>query len=191
MRITSSLAGVIVLLLVGGVASAAPGRVTRGQAEAVLQASGNGGRAVNLHSPTQNGAPAQGLPGSRVLIRPFSGTPFNGAHYCALDWHTIDIEIFDVGPRKAFASEIAGVTVTFTLDGAPLPVTQTAIKRFLNPEQYGLTDAYYSTWGRVMAPSDLAPGTHSLVFAASDSNGIFLTDGITFTVDPAGSGACL
>lgn len=193
-RVKVVLAAASVLMMLVAVDTAAagsPGRVSEGDAEAVLQAFPSGGWAVNLHSPTQNGAPGEGLPGSLVVIRPISGTAFNGAHYCALDWHTIgDISFFDAGPRQAFASEIAGVTVTFTLDGAPLPVSQTAIKRWLNPEAYGLTDAYYTTWGRVMAPSDLAPGAHVLSVLASDSNGIFFTDGITFVVDPAGTGVC-
>jgi hypothetical protein len=58
---------------------------------------------------------------------------------------------------------------------------------------FGLTDAYYSQFGRVMAPSELAVGAHSLTVIYTNAAGtiIYGTDGITFFVDAAGSGACL
>jgi hypothetical protein len=191
MRLRMLLVLCAALALTWGVAtSAASDRVTRGDAEAVLQAFGNGGWAVLMHGGVVHGAPSQGF-SPPVAIKPFSGSFYDGAHYCALDWHTIMISVVDAGPRQAFAASIAGIAISFTLDGAPLPVTQTAIKRYLNPAQLGFTDAYYSSWGRVIAPTDLAFGAHTLGVEVSDSGGPLLIDGITFYVDPAGTGACL
>jgi hypothetical protein len=172
-------------------ASGATRRLTRGDATAVLNAFGNGGWAVLLHSKVAVGAPAGGTAGA-AAIRPFSGTPFDGAHYCALDWHTIVLADIEPGPRQSAAATIADLAVRFTLDGAPLATTQTAVERFLNPENFGLTDAYYSQWGRVMAPSDLTVGTHTLAVDETNAAGTidYGSDGITFYVDPPASGAC-
>ena len=73
--------------------------------------------------------------------------------------------------------------MSFTLDGAPLATTQTAVKRFL-----GSTDSYYSQWGRVMAPSDLAVGPHSLSVVITNAAGtlVYYTGGITLLRRPAG-----
>jgi len=69
-------------------------RITRGDTEAVLNAFGGGRRAVLLHSKTAEGATADFF-GSHGSIRPFAGSPWDGAHFCADDWHVIliaDIE---------------------------------------------------------------------------------------------------
>src|SRR5215831_18703860 len=127
-------------------------RITRGDAEAVLNAFGGGGRAVLLHSKTAEGAPADFF-GSHGSIRPFAGSPWDGAHFCAEDWHVIliaDIEGGDASFTHADADAIMnGLNVSFTLDGAPLPTTRTAIKRFLDPEAFGLQVAYYFQQGRI------------------------------------------
>ena len=57
-------------------------RITRGDVEAVLNAFGGGGRAVLLHSKTAEGAPADFF-GSYGSIRPFAGSPWDGANFCA------------------------------------------------------------------------------------------------------------
>jgi hypothetical protein len=169
----------------------APAHATKGDATAVLEAFGSGGWAVLQHSKVAAGAPALGVPGP-VAIRPFSGTPFDGAHYCALDWHAIAIADIEPGPHQVAAAALASIDYRFTLDAASLPVERTAVSRFLNPERFGLTEAFYSQWGRVMSPSDLAPGSHHLDVVETDNTGsIVYTDGITFYVDAAGTGACL
>ncbi len=181
----------VTVLAIGGVAAAGPPHASRGDAQAVLNAFGNGGLAVLLHSKTAQGAPAQGVAG-KVGIRPFADSPFDGAHYCELDWHTILIADIEEGPRQEAAAIIADQSYAFTLDGASIPVTQTPVKRFLNPGVFGLDDAYYSQWGRVMAPSELTPGQHTLDVTGTNAAGdVVYTDGITFFVDPAGSGTCL
>jgi hypothetical protein len=174
--------------------SSRSGRITRGDAEAVLHAFGGGGRAVLRHSTATQGAPAD-FQGSHGSIRPFAGSPWDGAHFCAEDWHTIvmaDVEGGDASFRHADAEQIMnGLEISFSLDGAPLPTVRTAIKRFLNPEQLGLDVAYYFQQGQVMSPTSLAPGTHELGVAVVDAAGQqSFQDGITFTIDAPGTGAC-
>jgi hypothetical protein len=186
------LASLSAVAVFGTAAAGSSQRVSQGDATAVLQAFGSGGWAVLLHSKKAEGAPGQGLVGP-VAIRPFSGTGFDGAHYCALDWHTIAIADIEPGPYQQAAAATADLAVGFTLDAGQLAVTQTALQRFLNPERFGLKEAYYSQFGRVMAPSELAVGSHSLNVVVTNAAGtiLFFTDGITFFVDAPGTGACL
>ncbi len=163
-------------------------RATKGDAEAVLEAFGGGGWAILRHSKVFEGAPSQGLPDSRVAIRPF--TDWNGRHFCELDWHVIliaDIEPVDetFTARDARAA-IENLTVEFTLDGAPLPVTRTATKRFLNPEHFQVEEAFYAQWGRIMPPTELGSGQHVLSAVFGDQT----LPEIVFFVDPAGTGTC-
>lgn len=174
--------------------SALPGRITRGDATAVFEAFGNGGRAVLQHSRVAQGAPADDV-GSRGSIRPFSGSPWDGAAFCADDWHVIliaDIEGGDRSFRRQDAERIMdGLTVSFTLDGNPLETTRTAIRRFLDPAGFELEEGYYFQQGRVMAPTDLSVGQHRLTVDISDSAGQQnFHDAITFTIDASGTGAC-
>jgi hypothetical protein len=177
---------------VGMVADKVGQRITRGDVEAVLQAFGNGGRVVLQHSRTGEGAPADFF-GSHGSIRPFSGSPWDGAHFCADDWHVIviaDIEGGDASFRHADAQAIMDpLTVEFTLDGVVLATTRTSIKRFLNPEPFDLDVAYYFQEGRLMSPADLAVGTHTLSVVVTGPSGVF-QDEITFFVDASGAGAC-
>ncbi len=129
--------------------------ITRGDVEAVLHAAGGGGLAVLRHSKTAQGAPAD-VVGSHGSIRPFAGSPWDGAHFCAEDWHVIlmaDIEGGDSSFKHNDAAGIMnGLEISFTLDGAPLPTTRTAIKRFLDPEAFGFQVAYYFQQGQMMSP---------------------------------------
>jgi len=85
-----------------------------------------------------------------------------------------------------------GLDVSFTLDGAPLPTTRTAIKRFLNPGQFGLQVAYYFQQGQIMSPADLSVGSHRLEVTIVDASGQQnFQDGITFFIDAPGTGACV
>ena len=129
-------------------------RATKGDAEAVLQAFGSGGWAILRHSKVANGAPSQGTADSHVAIRPFSD--WNGRHFCELDWHVIliaDIEpVDDTSSRRDAQAAIEHLIVSMTLDGAPLPLTRTAVKRFLNPHRYpvGLESNLFDTKTRLI-----------------------------------------
>jgi hypothetical protein len=189
-----ALAVLATLAVAGGTARADTARVSQGDAQAVLEAFGNGGWAILRHSQSVvQGAPADGLRDSLAAIRPFAFV--NGNHYCALDWHVILVAIFDGGEAsytvQDFEAYRSQVSIAFTLDGQPLATDQTATKRSLRDlTSAGITTAYYFQQGRVLAPDELAVGTHALTMAFSDSEG---TDrvAISFTVDAPGTGACL
>ena len=168
-----------------------PHRAKKGDAEAVLEAFGNGGLAVINPSKSAQGGPAD----RQIQIRPFGF--FDGRHYCVLDWHTIliaDIEGGDSSFRQQEAeAAIADLSVHFTLDGAPLETTQTPVKRFLNSQLFGLDVAFYSQWGRVMKPSDLPVGEHTLSVRMTNGSGsqTFFENTIKFFIDAEGTGACV
>lgn len=180
---------VVVSLLAGSPADANSPRITRGDVEAIFQAAPNGGWAVRLHSPTGQGGPVDAQ--DRGAIRPLS---FNdGKHYCAEDWHVIALGLI-IGGDASFTRPEAeaildSVMLSFMLDGAPLPTTRTAVKRFLDPEPDDV--AYGVQEGRIMAPSDLSVGSHQLAVTISEPG--FPTEvlEITFFVDAPGTGACL
>jgi hypothetical protein len=160
----------------------------------VLYAFDGGGRAVLLHSTTAEGAPADFV-GSHGSIRPFAGSPWDGAHFCADDWHMILIADFEGGDASFRHDDTArimnGLQVSFILDGAALPATRTAIKRFLNPGQFGLQVAYYFQQGQIMSPADLSIGSHRLEVTMADASGQqSFQDGITFVIDAPGTGVC-
>jgi hypothetical protein len=172
-----------------------PRRITRGDAEAVLNAFGTGGRVILRHKgETAQAAPADFL-GSHGSIRPFQGSPWDGRHFCAEDWHVILVAWIDGGDgsfdhQQAEAS-LDPVTVSFTLDQSPLATTRTPIKPFHNPETFDMERAWYFQQGKVMAPADLSVGQHELSVRFTDPTGLDESDGITFFVDAAGTGVCL
>jgi hypothetical protein len=180
---------VAVPLLVGSPAGANSARITRGDVEAIFQATPNGGWAVLLHSPTGQGAPFDAQ--DRGAIRPLS---FNdGKHYCAEDWHVILLAPVVTGDASFTRPEaeaiLDSVVLSFTLDGAPLPTTRTTVRPFLNPEPDDV--GYAVQEGRIMAPSDLSVGGHQLAVTITEPG--FPTEvlEITFFIDAPGTGACL
>src|SRR6266536_715848 len=82
-------------LVVGSAVGARRRRATRGDAQALLNAFGNGGWAVIDHDRV---ARARRGPANRTIqIRPFDF--FNDRHYCELDWHTIVLADIEGGAR--------------------------------------------------------------------------------------------
>ncbi len=173
-----------------------PARITRGDAQAVLNAFGTGGRVILANGRTVEASPADFI-GSHGSIRPFAGSPWDGGHFCAEDWHVIVVAWFDGGDasfdRQRAEAVIAPVTISFTLDGAALETTRTPIKIFHDPPpQFGFERAWYFQQGRVMAPDDLSVGEHQLSATFTNTPpGEEGSDGITFFIDPAGTGACM
>lgn len=182
---------VVMSLLAGSPAGANSPRITRGDVQAIFQATPTGRWAVQLHSPTGQGAPFDAQ--LRGAIRPLAVA--DGRHFCAEDWHVILLALVfggDASFTRQDAEAIASaVTVSFTLDGAPLPTTRTALKPFLGAEQFELEEAYAFQEGRIMAPTDLSVGSHQLVVTVTEPG--FPTDvgEITFIVDAPGTGTCL
>ena len=170
-----------------------PRRITRGDAQAILNAFGTGGRVVLAKArETAEAAPADFL-GSHGSIRPYEGSPWDGRHFCAEDWHVILVGWVDGGDtsfdHQQAQAALDPVTVSFTLDGAALETTRTPIKPFNDPEPFGMERAWYFQQGKVIAPDDLSVGQHELSVRFTDPTGVFDT-GITFFIDAAGTGAC-
>jgi hypothetical protein len=173
-----------------------PRRIKRGDAQAVLNAFGTGGRVIlRRKGETAEASPADFF-GSHGSIRPFRGSPWDGRHFCAEDWHVILVAFID-GGDSSFGHQQAKATldpvaISFTLDGAPLETTRTPIKPFHNPQAFDLERAWYFQEGKIMSPDDLSVGQHELSARFTDpTSGMDESDGITFFIDAAGTGACL
>jgi hypothetical protein len=190
---------VAVLLLAGSPASANSPRITRGDVQAIFQATLNGGVAIELHSPTGQGAPFAAQ--ERGAIRPLAVA--DGRHFCAEDWHVILVAGIDGGDasfrREQAVASASQTRFDFTLDGAPLATERTAIRRVVKPEtiqvpegEEKLKEAYSFQQGRIMSPDDLSVGRHELTLTQTDTaSGEAEQLGITFFIDAAGTGACL
>ena len=205
-----SIVAVAAALVVGisGAHAATGGPYTKGDAEAMLNNYLPGNNIFDRLEP-------EGV--TRTLdIRPFQDF-FGGLTYCAQDWHVLALQFYNaefVAPTAGVVSKgtdarafLAGLDATFVLDGTPIAVKKTAIKRLLSPfdpagfldllvELYGpdvvLGNFWATQWGRVLAPGELSVGQHTLkvTVAETASASVFFDDGVTFTVSPAGSPAC-
>ena len=175
-------------------------RVSRGNAQAVFEEGAGAGRLLRKKANVQFGTP--GDLNIRASIRPFSGTVFDGHHYCAEDWHVILIAYGtdDSGRNSSFDKQVAEnelnpIVINFTLDGQALPDTKrTGVKNVPNarevfPPEDGITQAFFIQQGRLMSPQELAVGEHTLSFTAVGP-GLDETDSITFFIDAPGTGAC-
>lgn len=169
-------------------------RITQGDVESVLYAFTTGGRTVLSRSSDTAGfhaGPADFL-GSNGAIRPFPA--WDGKHVCVNDWHVLLIGIFDGGDKTYTEQDaqnyLSQVDASFVLDGKSLSVTRTSIRRFLNPGAFGLDEAYGFQEGSIMAPGDMAVGTHALEVDVADP--VYGNDrlNITFFVDDGNSPAC-
>jgi hypothetical protein len=172
-----------------GTASASSVRVTQGEAQSILNAFGNGGWAilVNGRGAVQAGGPADSE--LRAAIRPFSS--LSGRHYCVDDWHVLLIAWIAGGDSsytyEDAVADLSSIVTDLKLDGVSLSTTSTSIKRFLNPERFGLEEAYYFQIGTLVAPGGLTVGTHVLSEVSSDGG----KGKNKFYVDASGTGACL
>jgi hypothetical protein len=176
--------------MIGGPLMANPSRVTRGDAQAVLNAFPNAGRIIRRNEVVRFNTPAD--PEIRATIRPFSGSIFDGRHYCVEDWHVIVVAEI-AGGDHSFSEQDARadlnpITLTFTLDGAELPTDRGPIKRFLDPAPE--EKAFFFQQGALLSPSDLSAGSHSVSYTEDSPLGHH-EEGITFFIDPPGQGACL
>jgi hypothetical protein len=181
-------------MLVGAVgAHATTNRATQGDAQAVFSASQNGGFAILVHGGKVVG-PAANAPANGIRITGF----IDGLHYCSRDWHVISVTLtdgnFPGGTRtpREIAADLSALSETIYVDGVRLDTGLTPVKPLLDPARYGLVNGYWFTTGRVMAPSDLSVGAHSLATELRDAAGnILIPSNVTFVIDPAGVGACV
>ena len=110
--------------------------------------------------------------------------------------HTIQVAALDGGDsadnHQEVAASLSATTVTFSVDGVPISFGRTAIKRFLNPELLDAEFAWWLNFGVLLPPGSLSVGPHELVTTIDfhDGEGPELIE-TPFTVDGAGTGACL
>jgi hypothetical protein len=162
-------------------ASAQPGVVTRGDAQAIFNTVFNGCGANLVHGSLHDGQPCEGLQRAQVLL--FAPTIH---HYCVDDWHAISVRLIDT------RAHIEQFDVTIVIDGQLLATTRTPIKP-VNPtyaQQQGFSpeESYWINTGTVVPPSALAVGTHTSHVETVSPTVVFDT---TFEVDPSGTGVCL
>jgi len=155
---------------------------TLGDAMAVAQASATGGFHVKNHNLNQQGAPYS--PG--IEIHP--GETPDGTGRCLEQYNIIlgrDIvdaayaSLFDLSPHQF----LDAASISFDLDGQPLPVQRTANK-------WNSTSAFwFFTVYWILAPGSSSPGVHT-VTTHFDEPGFSIVDSQTFTMGGFGSGFC-
>jgi hypothetical protein len=185
---------VAVIVGVGSASADSPG-ITRGDAEALFNASGTGGAVIAQHDGVVEGAPAS-------PARIFPGQRFQGVHICRSDWHAMFTSlgltdtVFGGGAHTVReASQIlAGIGVTYELDGRPVALRTTPVTPWLidlstiDPDA---TVGFAEHVGTIFSPDDLTVGSH-IENMRLDEHGVLDDFGfVTFFVDAAGTGVCL
>jgi hypothetical protein len=141
--------------------------------------------------------PLDDEPDLAAQIRVFSGSPWDGRHFCSLDWHVISQAWFEgnqAGESRTtteIRESLSQVEIALVLDGVPLDTVTTPIRPLLNPERFGFVEALYFQEGRVMAPDDLAVGQHELSVTYLLPGFPPLSDSMTIFIDAPGEGTCL
>jgi hypothetical protein len=175
-------------------ASAASGRVTKGDVEAILHAVTSGGGILFHEHP---------VPGfedyPHAAITPLSF--HSGTHYCVDDWHVVRIAISQGVDNVVFftkeqaIADLKATTVTLTLDGVTLSTIRTPII-MLNSgfwkQRFDLPGPFFAfQTGSILSPAALSVGDHTAGLVVTDPVFGPPTDSSTFIVDPPGTGVCL
>jgi hypothetical protein len=173
----AALAGCLAAVLTGTTAAAAPGRITWGDVRALFEARTTATQ-IQLSNGHLTSAPTTAF--ERGRINPFA----SGQDFCDRDW-LILLASFGIGHTPGSMRAVrATITMTFTVDGAPVSTVATATKRFLTGDPktsfYGWSVAHF------YEPGELVDGVHTLETTITSTTGFEVTD-TTFTV---GSAAC-
>ncbi len=162
-----------------------PDVVTQNDAEALFN-----GFLLACHDPATYHFAGQGVPCPKLgrgLIPMIVTTgmiiPPGIPHYCVVDWHLVSVFDYDT------QTNLQSFMPQMTLDGTSLQVMKTPIK-LVDPtysQQYLGGQYYYIHVGTILSPQSLAVGQHELHQFASGG----FDRHYTFTVDAAGTGACV
>jgi hypothetical protein len=188
-RLAAAALSALLSVAVGStVASAAsPSAPTRGDAQAVFEASFTGGGSIRAHNPLAEGVPGvpiEPTPDS-VWIIPLSGV--SGTEYCQEGWHVVTLGFFDdpalfPGGEQELRELLSAITVEFILDGVPLETESTVIKRVQHPS-FSEVPLIGLNFGAFLPPGSLSLGLHTLSAEAQDpARGVFFSDQVEFTV---------
>jgi len=146
---------------------ASPGTQTRGDAEAAFQGFFTGGASIRAYNPEAEGAPGVPIepPLDSARIYPLPDAEFE---YCQQGWHVVMLGLFDdptlyAGGQQELRELLWAATMEFILDGAPLEVERTAIKRFQHPlPEFSEVPFIVVNFGAFLPPGSLTLGTHEL-----------------------------
>jgi len=111
------------------------------------------------------------------------------------DWHVLvlalvlDEELDGVSNLGEAKKLFDPVVMTFVLDGKPLDTTREPVKAFLGESPKGFVLAQ----GRVVAPGELAAGSHTLTVTIENDPAAPGVEVYTsqFFIDAAGTGTCI
>jgi hypothetical protein len=166
--IAAAAVGAVFLVALGGprAHASSPHGQTRGEARAAFQAFFSGGFAIRTHNPLANGAPRQ--PGEPTFPAPESARIYpaaDGVAYCEQGWHVVMLAFFDdpslYGSMQELFAYLSSIELQFALDGVPLEMERTPIKRFQHPD-FSEVPFMSITFGSFLPPGSLSEGTHEL-----------------------------
>ena len=146
--------------------AASPGAQTRGDAQAAFEAFFTGGASIRVYNADAEGAP--GVPVEPPLDSARIYPLLDGVEYCEQGWHVVMLGLFDdpaayPGGRKQLVDDLSSVDMQFLLDGVPLEVDRTAIKRFQHPlPDFSEVPFIVLNFGAFLPPGSLSVGTHEL-----------------------------
>ena len=180
--------------------------VTEGDVRAHFEAFKGGGAVVfsKAGPPAADvAAPANPLEHG---IRPFPGSPWDGASFCETDWHLLVVALvigaLEGQPKVTREDGVAFLEQTtddLILDGKLLNTERTAIKRLLHSRVVledgtivEISDGWWFQTGAFFGPGELTVGPHTFSLrSAHPEFGVFVGDPITFHIDAAGTGSCI
>jgi hypothetical protein len=167
-RLLPLLVSGLLLAVLGGTGAfaASPGAQTRGDAQAAFEAFFTGGASIRVYNPEAEGAP--GVPGEPPLDSARIYPLLDDVEYCEQGWHVVMLGLFDdpaayPGGRKQLVDDLSAVDMQFLIDGVPLEMDRTAIKRFQHPlPDFSEAPFIVLTFGAFLPPGSLSVGTHEL-----------------------------
>ena len=161
------------LAMTASAATAAQGRVTRGQVVAAFQARTTGGF-LNLNRGHTVAAPVRGFQHGHISF-------FSDGTYCAADWHYLGVTLLGPGGHAAATAYLRATSVAFWIDGTRVTKTmQTAIKPFVGP---GTAGDWGISRGSLVSPGALTTGPHTLLTRIVTPDGGTEDLEVIFTLD--------
>jgi hypothetical protein len=162
------LVGGVFLAALGGTSAfaASPGAQTRGDAQAAFEAFFTGGASIRAHNPNAEGAPGVPVEPPLDSARIYPG--LDDVEYCEQGWHVVMLGIFDdpaayPGGKQQLVDDLSSVDMQFLIDGVPLEMDRTAIKRIQHPPpDISEVPLIVLNFGAFLPPGSLSVGTHEL-----------------------------
>ena len=155
-------------------------RITRGDAQAALQAYWNAGFTIDAKGNTA--APPVGPDRHYTILSYFH----EDTRICTTNWHAFGLGSFVEGTVKDAVADMSLLDLSFAIDGVPVESKISAIKRVT--AFGGVIFAW--TQGGLIEPGSLSIGAHQFT-TYYDYAGTLEVLTVTFFVDAEGTGSCL